>query len=81
MSKLLALATPVSFRLPGLLAKTVTTLDVLSGGRARLGIGVGDYEEEARGLGFPFPPLAERFEMLEETIQVCLRMWQRRAWR
>ena len=73
--KLMALATPVSYRFPGLLAKTVTTLDVLSGGRAGLGLGVGDYEAEARGLGIPYPPLAERYALLEETVQVCLRMW------
>jgi len=73
--KLLALATPVSYRFPGMLAKTVTTLDVLSGGRAWLGIGVGDYEAEARGLGIFYPPLNERYALLEETIQVCLRMW------
>jgi F420-dependent oxidoreductase-like protein len=73
--KLTAMVTGVHFRHPGILAKTVTTLDVLSGGRAWLGIGAGHYEEEARGLGIPFPPLGERFEMLEETIQVCLRMW------
>ena len=73
---LLALATPVSYRNPGMLAKTVTTLDVLSGGRAWLGIGAGDYEAEARGLGIPYPPLAERYEMLEDAIRVCLRMWE-----
>jgi F420-dependent oxidoreductase-like protein len=72
---LLAVVTGAHFRYPGLLAKTVTTLDVLSGGRAWLGIGAGHYEEEARGLGIPFPPLAERFERLEETLQICLRMW------
>ncbi len=53
----------------------MTTLDVLSGGRAWLGLGAGDYEAEARGLGLPFPPLKERFEMVEETLQICLRMW------
>jgi alkanesulfonate monooxygenase SsuD/methylene tetrahydromethanopterin reductase-like flavin-dependent oxidoreductase (luciferase family) len=58
-----------------MLAKTVTTLDVLSGGRAWLGIGAGDYEEEARGLGIPYPPLAARYELLEDAIEVCLRMW------
>lgn len=63
------------YREPGLLAKIVTTLDVLSGGRAWLGIGAAWNEEESRGLGLPFPPLAERFERLEETIQICLRMW------
>jgi F420-dependent oxidoreductase-like protein len=73
--RLLALATAASYRHPGLLAKTVTTLDVLSGGRAMLGIGAGDYPEEAQGLGLPFPPLGERFDLLEETVQVCLRMW------
>jgi F420-dependent oxidoreductase-like protein len=73
--RLLALATPVSYRFPGMLVKAVTTLDVLSGGRAWLGLGVGDYEEEARGLGIPYPPLAERYELLEETVQVCLGMW------
>lgn len=72
---LMAMVTGVHFRHPGLLAKTVTTLDVLSGGRAWLGIGSGHYEEETWGLGIPFPPAKERFEMLEEAIQVCLRMW------
>src|ERR671936_2819104 len=73
--RLLALATVASYRQAGLLAKTVTTLDVLSGGRAMLGIGAGDYPAEAAGLGLPFPPAAERFELLEETVQACLRMW------
>jgi F420-dependent oxidoreductase-like protein len=65
----------VHFRHPALLAKTVTSLDVLSGGRAVLGIGVGWNEAEAVGMGIPFPPVAERFTMLEEAIQVCLRLW------
>lgn len=73
--RLVALATAAPYRAPALLAKAVTTLDVLSGGRAWLGIGVGDYEEEAVGLGLPFPPLAQRYQMLEETLQICLRMW------
>lgn len=73
--RLLALATAVSYRYPGMLAKIVTTLDVLSRGRAMLGIGAGDFGEEAEGLGLPFPSLAKRFELLEETVQVCLRMW------
>jgi F420-dependent oxidoreductase-like protein len=73
--KLLAMVTGVVYRTPGLLAKAVTTLDVLSGGRAMLGIGAAWNEEEARGLGFPFPPVAERFERLEETLQVILQMW------
>jgi alkanesulfonate monooxygenase SsuD/methylene tetrahydromethanopterin reductase-like flavin-dependent oxidoreductase (luciferase family) len=58
-----------------LLAKIVATLDVLSGGRAELGIGAAWYEREHRGLGVPFPPLAERFERLEEALQICLQMW------
>jgi F420-dependent oxidoreductase-like protein len=74
-TRLTAMVTGVHFRHPGVLAKTVTTLDVLSGGRAALGIGSGHYEEETRGLGIPFPPQKERFEMLEEAIQICLRMW------
>jgi F420-dependent oxidoreductase-like protein len=74
--KLLALATAAPYWQPVLLAKTVTTLDVLSGGRAWLGIGAGDYEEEARGSGLPFPPLKERYERMEEMLQICLRMWQ-----
>ena len=74
--KLLALATASPYWHPILLARTVTTLDVLSGGRAWLGIGAGDYEEEARGSGLPFPPLKERYERLEEMLQICLRMWQ-----
>jgi F420-dependent oxidoreductase-like protein len=74
-ARLLALATAASYRPAGLLAKIVTTLDVLSGGRAMLGIGAGDYVEEATGLGLPFPPLRERFELVEETVQACLAMW------
>ena len=69
------LVTGVTYRHPGLLAKIVTTLDVLSGGRAQLGIGAAWYEREHLGLGVPFPPLAERFERLEETLQICLQMW------
>jgi alkanesulfonate monooxygenase SsuD/methylene tetrahydromethanopterin reductase-like flavin-dependent oxidoreductase (luciferase family) len=65
----------VTYRHPGLLAKTVTTLDVVSSGRAELGIGAAWYEREHLGLGVPFPPLAERFERLEETIRICLQMW------
>jgi alkanesulfonate monooxygenase SsuD/methylene tetrahydromethanopterin reductase-like flavin-dependent oxidoreductase (luciferase family) len=65
----------VVYREPGLLAKQVSTLDALSGGRAGLGIGAAWFEEEARGLGLPFPPTAERFERLEETLQICLQMW------
>jgi F420-dependent oxidoreductase-like protein len=69
------LVTGVMYRYPGILAKTVTTLDVLSGGRARLGIGASWYEREQRGLGVPVVPVAERFERLEETLQICLQMW------
>ncbi len=69
------LVTGVTYRHPGLLAKTVTTLDVLSGGRAQLGIGAAWYEREHLGLGVPFPPITERFERLEETLQICLQMW------
>jgi F420-dependent oxidoreductase-like protein len=69
------LVTGVTYRYPGLLAKIVTTLDVLSGGRAMLGIGAAWYEREHRALGVPYPPLAERFERLEETIQICEQMW------
>ena len=69
------LVTGVMYRHPGLLAKIVTTLDVLSLGRARLGIGASWYEREQRGLGVPVVPVAERFERLEETLQICLQMW------
>ncbi len=74
-AKLVTLVTGVVYRHPGVLAKIVTTLDVLSGGRAWLGIGAAWNEEESRGLGIPFPPIAERFERLEETLQICLQMW------
>ncbi len=73
--ELATLVTGVTYRHPGLLAKAVTTLDVLSGGRALLGIGAAWYEREHRGLGVPFPQLAERYERLEETLQICLQMW------
>ena len=69
------LVTGVTYRHPGLLAKIVTTLDVVSGGRAQLGIGAAWYEREHRGYGVPFPPLSERFERLEETLQICHQMW------
>jgi F420-dependent oxidoreductase-like protein len=74
--RLRLLVTGVTYRYPGLLAKTVTTLDVVSGGRAELGIGAAWYEREHDGLGVPFPPTAERFERLEEAIQICLQMWR-----
>ena len=69
------LVTGVTYRHPGLLAKIVATLDVLSGGRAQLGIGAAWYEREHKGLGVPYPPVAERFERLEETLQICRQMW------
>lgn len=72
---LMTLVTGAPYRSPGMLAKMVTTLDVLSGGRAWLGIGAAWNEEEARGLDLFFPPLAERFERLEEILQICLQMW------
>ena len=75
-ARLVTLVTGVVYRNPGILAKIVTTLDVLSGGRAWLGVGAAWNEEESRGLGIPFPPVAERFERLEETLQICLQMWR-----
>jgi F420-dependent oxidoreductase-like protein len=69
------LVTGVTYRHPGLLAKIVTTLDVLSAGRAELGIGAAWYDREHEGLGVPYPPTAERFERLEEALQICLQMW------
>jgi F420-dependent oxidoreductase-like protein len=73
--RLSLMVTGVTYRHPGLLAKTVTSLDVLSGGRAMLGIGAAWYEREHRALGVPFPPVAERFERLEEAVQICEQMW------
>lgn len=69
------LVTGVTYRYPALLAKIAATLDVLSGGRAFLGLGAAWYEREHLGLGVPFPPVPERFEMLEETVQICQQMW------
>jgi len=77
-AKLGTMVTGVVYRYPGVLAKTVTTLDVLSGGRAWLGIGAAWNEAESRGLGIPFPPIKERFERLEETLQICQQMWEGR---
>jgi F420-dependent oxidoreductase-like protein len=73
--RLRTLVSGVSYRHPGLLAKIVSTLDVLSEGRAELGIGAAWYEREHRGLGVTFPPVAERFRRLEETLRICLQMW------
>src|SRR5690348_13411151 len=75
-AKLLTLVTGAVYWHPGVLAKIITTLDVLSGGRGMLGIGAAWNDEESRGLGIPFPPVAERFERLEETLQICLQMWR-----
>jgi F420-dependent oxidoreductase-like protein len=74
-AKLGAMVTGVVYRHPGILVKTVSTLDVLSGGRAYFGIGAAWNEREAVGLGVPFPPVAERFERLEETLQIAHQMW------
>jgi F420-dependent oxidoreductase-like protein len=74
-AKLGTLVTGVVYRHPGILVKTVSTLDVLSGGRAYLGIGAAWNEQEAKGLGIPFPPLKERFERLEEALQIAHQMW------
>ena len=74
-AKLGTLVTGVVYRYPGILVKTVTTLDVLSGGRAYLGIGASWNEREALGLGVPFPPTKERFERLEEALQIAHQMW------
>jgi F420-dependent oxidoreductase-like protein len=73
--KLVVLVNGVMYRYPGLLAKTVTTLDVLSRGRAVFGLGAAWYEREHIGLGVPYPSTAERFERLEETLQICKQMW------
>ena len=74
-AKLLTVVTGALYRYPAVLAKIISTLDVLSGGRAILGVGAGWNEEESRGLGIPFPPTAVRFELLEEALQICLQMW------
>lgn len=74
-ARLGTMVTCVTYRHAGHLLKIVSNLDVLSGGRANLGIGAGWYEREARGLGFPFPPLKERFERLEEVLQIVKQVW------
>lgn len=73
------MVTGVIYRQPGILVKTVSTLDVLSGGRAYFGIGAAWNEQESRALGVPFPPVKERFERLEETLQIALQMWSGKA--
>jgi F420-dependent oxidoreductase-like protein len=78
-ARLGTMVTGVIYRHPGLLVKTVSTLDVLSGGRAYLGIGAAWNEREARGLGVPFPPIKERFERLEEALQIAMQMWSGKA--
>ena len=77
--KLGTLVTGVTYRHPGVLAKTVTTLDVLSGGRAYLGIGAAWFDREHAGLGVPFPPIAERFERLEEALRIAKQFWSGEA--
>ncbi len=72
-----AMVSPVTFREPAVLVKAVTTLDVLSGGRAWLGLGAGYLGSEAEAMGLPLPPTAERFERLEETLQIAGKMWAR----
>jgi F420-dependent oxidoreductase-like protein len=74
-ARLGTMVTGVTYRHPGILAKQVTTLDVLSGGRAYLGIGAAWFEREHVGLGVPFPPLKERFQRLEEALQIAKQMW------
>jgi len=69
------MVTGATFRPPSVLIKAVTTLDVVSGGRAWLGVGAGYHEEEARAMDLPLPPVAERFERLEETLKLALQMW------
>ena len=75
-ARLITIVTGVAYRYPGVLAKTVNTLDVLSGGRGMLGIGAGWNEYEAKSLGIPFPPVSERFDWLEDTLKLCLQMWK-----
>jgi alkanesulfonate monooxygenase SsuD/methylene tetrahydromethanopterin reductase-like flavin-dependent oxidoreductase (luciferase family) len=72
------MVTAVTIRKPAQLVKIVTTLDVLSGGRSWLGIGAGYHDSEARAMGLPRPPVAERFELLEETLHIALHMWSDR---
>src|SRR2546430_11764824 len=74
--RLITIVAGVVYRYPGVLAKTVNTLDVLSGGRGMLGIGAGWNEYEAKSLGIPFPPVPERFDWLEDTLRLCLQMWK-----
>jgi F420-dependent oxidoreductase-like protein len=73
--KLVVLVSGVSYHYPGLLAKTATTLDVLSRGRLVFGLGAAWYERECVGLGAPYPPLSERYERLEETLKICRQLW------
>jgi len=75
-ARLITVVTGAVYRYPGAIAKIVTTLDVLSGGRGMLGIGAGWNEYEAKSLGIPFPPVAERFDWLEDTLRLCLGMWK-----
>ncbi|MGH9028614.1 MAG: LLM class F420-dependent oxidoreductase [Acidimicrobiales bacterium] len=78
-ARLGTMVTGVTYRNPALLAKQVTAIDVLSGGRAVLGIGAAWFEKEHEGLGFAFPPLSERFDRLEEALQICRAMFREDA--
>lgn len=69
------MVSPITFRLPTVLAKAATTVDRISGGRVELGIGAGWWEEEHRAHGFPFPSTGERFEMLEEQLEIVHGLW------
>jgi alkanesulfonate monooxygenase len=69
------MVTGVTYRNPGFLCKQVSTLDVLSGGRAVLGIGAAWFDREHKAMGIPFPPVKERLERLEEAILICKQMW------
>ncbi|HMK87980.1 MAG TPA: LLM class F420-dependent oxidoreductase [Steroidobacteraceae bacterium] len=73
--KLGTMATGVIYRYPGILVKAMTTVDVLSGGRTYFGVGAAWNEQESKGLGVPFPPIAVRFELLEEALQIAKQMW------
>src|SRR5204862_7047026 len=75
-ARLVTIVTGAVYRYPGVIAKIVTTLDVLSGGRGMLGIGAGWNQYEAKSLGIPFQPVAERFDWLEDTLRLCLQVWK-----
>jgi F420-dependent oxidoreductase-like protein len=70
-----SLVSPVTFRIPGVFAKVVATVDEMSGGRVEVGMGAGWNEEEHRQLGIAFPPLGERYDMLEEAVAIVHGLW------